>query len=46
MMTDKRGNTSICQNDFLTLSDLNLNTGKDTSMQMTQNNEFLDLITK
>ena len=27
MMTDKRGNTSICQNDFLTLSDLNLNTG-------------------
>ena len=46
MMTDKRGNTSICQNDFLTLSDLNLNTGKDTSMQMTKHLIFFNLISK
>ena len=46
MMTDKRGNTSICQNDFLTLSDLNLNTGKDTCMQMKKHLEFLNLISK
>ena len=41
MMTDKRGNTSICQNDFLTLSDLNLNTGSYAGTLKVQNIEIM-----